>query len=249
MADDQISPNCGQFRRTARTINAMPASTTNTVTVSATYEPTNERSFHVGVRRSANHRATSGRRGRGSDRRRIRHQRSQRERARGKDEEAEDRNADASPRADARGDCPRAAFPTCVHAEGFTGTDLGKHRCTRRQRASRRRPARHPCAARARTAARRACSVSRCAATPGSTPPRRAARTWSRTSSSEHTRSATSRCRRASIPSTETGLLLTLGLVVLVVGGVVLGGLALLVRTNSSLLRVDQSSRPGASST
>jgi membrane-associated phospholipid phosphatase len=45
-------------------------------------------------------------------------------------------------------------------------------------------------------------------------------------------------------PSTETGLLLTLGLIILVVGGVVLGGLALLVRTNSDLLRVDRSVAP-----
>jgi membrane-associated phospholipid phosphatase len=45
-------------------------------------------------------------------------------------------------------------------------------------------------------------------------------------------------------PRTETGLLLTLGLIVLVVGGVVLGGLALLVRTNSGLLRVDRSVVP-----
>ena len=45
-------------------------------------------------------------------------------------------------------------------------------------------------------------------------------------------------------PSTETGLLLTLGLIILVVGGVVLGVLALLVRTNSDLLRVDRSIAP-----
>ena len=45
-------------------------------------------------------------------------------------------------------------------------------------------------------------------------------------------------------PSTETGLLLTFGLIILVVGGVVLGGLALLVRTNSDLLRVDRSIAP-----
>ena len=45
-------------------------------------------------------------------------------------------------------------------------------------------------------------------------------------------------------PSTETGLLLTLGLIVLVAGGVALGGLGLLVRTNSSLLRVDRSVAP-----
>ena len=45
-------------------------------------------------------------------------------------------------------------------------------------------------------------------------------------------------------PRHETGLLLTLGLIVLVVGGVVLGGLAVLVRTNSGLLRVDRSIAP-----
>jgi undecaprenyl-diphosphatase len=45
-------------------------------------------------------------------------------------------------------------------------------------------------------------------------------------------------------PRTETGLLLTLGLVVLVAGGVVLGVLGLLVRTNSSLLRIDRSVAP-----
>ena len=45
-------------------------------------------------------------------------------------------------------------------------------------------------------------------------------------------------------PRTETGLLLTLGLIVLVVGGVVLGALGLLVRTNSSLLRIDRSVAP-----
>ncbi len=39
-------------------ITATPA-TANTVTVSAKYEPTSESSFQVGVRRSANHRATS----------------------------------------------------------------------------------------------------------------------------------------------------------------------------------------------
>jgi undecaprenyl-diphosphatase len=42
-------------------------------------------------------------------------------------------------------------------------------------------------------------------------------------------------------PRTETGLLLALALVVLVVGGVVLGLLALLVRSNSGLLDVDRS--------
>jgi undecaprenyl-diphosphatase len=45
-------------------------------------------------------------------------------------------------------------------------------------------------------------------------------------------------------PSTETGLLLTLALVVLVVGGVVLGVLGLLVRSHSGLLRVDRSVAP-----
>jgi membrane-associated phospholipid phosphatase len=45
-------------------------------------------------------------------------------------------------------------------------------------------------------------------------------------------------------PRTETGLLLTLGLVVLIAGGVVLGALGVLVRTNSSLLRVDRSVAP-----
>jgi undecaprenyl-diphosphatase len=43
---------------------------------------------------------------------------------------------------------------------------------------------------------------------------------------------------------TETGLLLTLALVVLVIGGAVLGALGLLVRTNSSLLSVDRSVAP-----
>lgn len=45
-------------------------------------------------------------------------------------------------------------------------------------------------------------------------------------------------------PKTETGLLLLLALVVLVVGGVVLGALGLLVRSNSSLLHVDRSVAP-----
>jgi undecaprenyl-diphosphatase len=45
-------------------------------------------------------------------------------------------------------------------------------------------------------------------------------------------------------PRTETGLLLTLGLLVLVVGGVVLGALGLLVRTNSDLLQIDRSVAP-----
>jgi membrane-associated phospholipid phosphatase len=45
-------------------------------------------------------------------------------------------------------------------------------------------------------------------------------------------------------PRTETGLLLTLGLAVLVGGGVVLGVLGLLVRTNSSLLHIDRSVAP-----
>jgi len=45
-------------------------------------------------------------------------------------------------------------------------------------------------------------------------------------------------------PRTETGLLLTLALIVLVAGGVVLGVLGLLVRTNSSLLQVDRSVAP-----
>jgi undecaprenyl-diphosphatase len=44
--------------------------------------------------------------------------------------------------------------------------------------------------------------------------------------------------------STETGLLLTLALVVLVVGGVVLGVLGLLVRSDSGLLRIDRSVAP-----
>jgi undecaprenyl-diphosphatase len=45
-------------------------------------------------------------------------------------------------------------------------------------------------------------------------------------------------------PRTETGLLLGLALVVLVVGGVVLGVLALLVRANSSILSIDRSIAP-----
>ena len=45
-------------------------------------------------------------------------------------------------------------------------------------------------------------------------------------------------------PATATGLLLTLALVVLVVGGIVLGVLGLLVRSNSSLLRIDRSVAP-----
>ena len=45
-------------------------------------------------------------------------------------------------------------------------------------------------------------------------------------------------------PKTETGLLLVLALVVVVVGGVILGSLALLVRTNSSLLHIDRSVAP-----
>src|SRR6185503_4079643 len=45
-------------------------------------------------------------------------------------------------------------------------------------------------------------------------------------------------------PKTETGLLLVLALAVLVVGGVILGALGLLVRTDSSLLRIDRSVAP-----
>jgi membrane-associated phospholipid phosphatase len=45
-------------------------------------------------------------------------------------------------------------------------------------------------------------------------------------------------------PKTETGLLLVLALAVLVVGGVILGGLGLLVRTDSGLLRIDRSVAP-----
>jgi undecaprenyl-diphosphatase len=45
-------------------------------------------------------------------------------------------------------------------------------------------------------------------------------------------------------PKTETGLLLTVALVVLVVGGVVLGVLGFLVRANSNLLSVDRSVAP-----
>jgi len=45
-------------------------------------------------------------------------------------------------------------------------------------------------------------------------------------------------------PRTETGLLLVLALAVLVVGGVILGALGLLVRTDSSLLRIDRSVAP-----
>ena len=45
-------------------------------------------------------------------------------------------------------------------------------------------------------------------------------------------------------PKTETGLLLALALVVLVVGGVILGALGLLVRSNSSLLHIDKSVAP-----
>jgi membrane-associated phospholipid phosphatase len=45
-------------------------------------------------------------------------------------------------------------------------------------------------------------------------------------------------------PKTETGLLLLLALLVLVVGGFVLGALGLLVRSNSSLLHVDRSVAP-----
>ncbi len=45
-------------------------------------------------------------------------------------------------------------------------------------------------------------------------------------------------------PKTETGLLLLLALIVLIVGGVILGALGLLVRSNSSLLRVDKSVSP-----
>ena len=42
-------------------------------------------------------------------------------------------------------------------------------------------------------------------------------------------------------PEAATGLALTIGLVVIVIGGLVLGGLAVLVRSNSSLLHVDGS--------
>ncbi len=45
-------------------------------------------------------------------------------------------------------------------------------------------------------------------------------------------------------PKTETGLLLVLALVVLIIGGVVLGVLAFLVRSNSDLLSVDRSVAP-----
>ena len=45
-------------------------------------------------------------------------------------------------------------------------------------------------------------------------------------------------------PRTETGLLLTLGLVIIVIGGAVLGVLGLLVRSNSGLLRIDRSIEP-----
>ena len=45
-------------------------------------------------------------------------------------------------------------------------------------------------------------------------------------------------------PKTETGLLLVLALAVLVVGGVILGALGLLVRTDSGLLRIDRSVAP-----
>jgi undecaprenyl-diphosphatase len=45
-------------------------------------------------------------------------------------------------------------------------------------------------------------------------------------------------------PRTETGLLLTLGLIVLVVGGVVLAVLALLVRSHSTVLEIDRSVAP-----
>jgi membrane-associated phospholipid phosphatase len=45
-------------------------------------------------------------------------------------------------------------------------------------------------------------------------------------------------------PKTETGLLLGLALVVIVVGGVILGVLAMLVRTNSGLLHFDRSIAP-----
>jgi membrane-associated phospholipid phosphatase len=52
------------------------------------------------------------------------------------------------------------------------------------------------------------------------------------------------RLATATHPATETGLLLLLALVVLVVGGLVLGVLGLLVRANSSLLRIDRSVAP-----
>jgi undecaprenyl-diphosphatase len=45
-------------------------------------------------------------------------------------------------------------------------------------------------------------------------------------------------------PRTETGLLLTLGLAVIAIGGVVLGSLGLLVRSDSGLLRIDRSIEP-----
>jgi membrane-associated phospholipid phosphatase len=45
-------------------------------------------------------------------------------------------------------------------------------------------------------------------------------------------------------PATSTGLLLTLALIVIVAGGVVLGVLGLLVRSNSGLLRIDRSVAP-----
>ena len=45
-------------------------------------------------------------------------------------------------------------------------------------------------------------------------------------------------------PATATGLLLTLALIVIIVGGAVLGALGLLVRSNSSLLSIDSSVAP-----
>jgi undecaprenyl-diphosphatase len=45
-------------------------------------------------------------------------------------------------------------------------------------------------------------------------------------------------------PRTETGLLLTLSLLVMVIGGTVLGVLGLLVRSDSGLLRIDRSVEP-----
>jgi undecaprenyl-diphosphatase len=45
-------------------------------------------------------------------------------------------------------------------------------------------------------------------------------------------------------PKTQTGLLLTVALLVLVVGGVILGTLGFLVRSNSSLLSIDRSVAP-----
>ena len=162
------SPNCGQFRRTASTTSAM-ASTTSTVTVSAKYEPTSETSFQVGVRRSANHCATS---------------RSPRPR-RVPDHEVGDQRAERRaprrrPPRTRRARCPAVATTGCTWLSDLVRfsrvstvrvsppTRPGKHEVND-VTSPEVDPARHPRPARARARPRCRASGSRCVGTPGST--------------------------------------------------------------------------------